>query len=233
MSLALSLSVELSTTQSINNGNMENSTLAGEIAGSNNVTQNPTNPSYGSNTVPFNAADCSNLLVTDFKTGHEGTVTSDTYSEWISAYMDRSPCQSTEQYGASCSTICARRLSKCDPCAMSKVVDAPSFGWAASQAGDLSVAGVCNTQWSLVFGLDGGVWNKVQTPKSPNPGYFKTLCSSSPDDDDFPIATCVLPDYAAIGGNPCNIPSFTKTRLGVQDVEVWSGALCYCTQTIT
>ena len=78
LSLALSLAVELSTTLSVNNGNMQNSTLAGEIAGANNVTQNPTNPSYGSNTVAFDAAECAGFAVTDFKTGHVGTSTSDT-----------------------------------------------------------------------------------------------------------------------------------------------------------
>lgn len=113
---------------------------------------------------------------------------------------------------------------------MSKVVDAPSFGWAASQAGALALAQVCRTQWSTVFGPS---WNGVQTPSSTNPGYFGTLCSPDPVQDDFALASCVIPNYAAIGGNPCNVPAFTKTRVGAQDVEVWSGALCFCTQTIT
>lgn len=212
---------------------MANNTLAGEIAGANNVTQNPINPSYNSNTVLYGPSDCSTRLITDFKTGHEDLGGSDQYSEWISAYMDRSACQSSEQYGATCSTICGRRLSKCDPCAMSKVVDAPSFGWAASQAGALSLAQICKTQWSTASSALGSSWNNVTTPKSTYPGYFGTLCSPSPVDDDFPLATCVLPNYAAIGGDPCNIPTFTKTRLDATDVEVWSGALCYCTQTIT
>ena len=214
---------------------MENNTLAGEIAGANNVTQNPINPSYASNTVSYTPSDCSNLLITDFKTGHEDLgLSGDKYSEWISAYMDRSACQSSEQFGATCSTICARRLSKCDPCAMSKVVDAPSFGWAASQAGDNSLAQVCKTEWTTVAGATSSQpWDQVSVLKSPYPGYFGTLCSPNPTDADFPIATCNVPDYKAIGGNPCNVPTFSKTRLDATDVEVWSGALCYCTQTIT
>lgn len=213
---------------------MANNTLAGEIASANNVPQNPINPSYSSNTVMYGPSDCSTRLVTDFKTGHEDLGGSDRYSEWISAYMDRSACQSSEQYGATCSTICARRLSKCDPCAMSKIVDAPSFGWAASQAGALSLAQVCKVQWSTVAGVTSNQpWDQVSVTSSSFPGYFGTLCSPSPSDDDFPLATCNVPNYKAIGGNPCNVPTFSKTRLDATDVEVWSGALCYCTQTIT
>jgi hypothetical protein len=155
----------------------------------------PVNANNAVNVDDFNQSDCLPRTITAFKTGTTVVGTTNpvtTYGEWLfvdpaltdSAFASACNPQATiaESLGTAptCSTLCARRNKKCDPCAIALASCQDGLYYALGQAG-VNTAQIAKKQQFIATATGQPVENQGQFAFPPVPvgPWSQTTCPSA------------------------------------------------------